>query len=566
MPASCRVSASRRCLVLVFVLSAWALLTLLQSVRLLARCRSTERVIIVGAGAAGLAAARALTGVAASVVVLEAQERLGGRVHTDHSLGTAVELGAAWIHCADGNLVTELADEFGCRRFASFNKALRLHAESGQAYGEPDVTAAYDSLQRHVMPTLLRKRDALRSSDRDLESLIHDILPEVVSRGQDTLRCILDFLLFRDVVQDHTADLRQTSGRWYDTDYYGGSGRDEVMPAGYDCIIQGLARGLDIRMGRSGEVRALRWRGDQSMEVRTADGSMHVADRVVLTAPLGVLKVGLGAAHGTGDGASPDAPPRGAIAFDPPLPPAVQRAVRRLGFGEATKIALRFPRFFWPKEAHFLGKVAGGCKGYGTARHMEFLNVGVYTGVAHARDSNRRPVSTPALQNPSISRVIRIPPPRAQEPVLLMETETANARRLATLDDDAAVTAVMRELRLMYPDAPWPSGMVVARLGNNSFQRGGFTFLPPFTSHDLMDDLAAPLYGSRLFLAGEHTCAAHPGTVHGAIVAGRVAAAHVRGAMCGNTREGVEYAEEYLRRLQARDRAEGDDEEWDRNP
>ena len=45
-------------------------------------------------------------------------------------------------------------------------------------------------------------------------------------------------------------------------------------------------------------------------------------------------------------------------------------------------MALRFPRFFWPREAHFLGKVAGGCEGYGTARHMEFLNVGVYSGVA----------------------------------------------------------------------------------------------------------------------------------------------------------------------------------------
>ena len=148
-----------------------------------------------------------------------------------------------------------------------------------------------------------------------------------------------------------------------------------------------------------------------------------------------------------------------------------------------------------------------------------------------------------------------------------METETANARRLASLDDHAAVAAVMGEIRLMYPDAPWPTGVVVARLGNNSFQRGGFTFLPPFASHDLMDDLAAPLYGSRLFLAGEHTCAAHPGTVHGAIVAGRVAAAHAHGAMCGNAREGAAYAEDYLRRLQARDRAAGEeDEEWDRNP
>jgi monoamine oxidase len=152
-------------------------------------------------------------------------------------------------------------------------------------------------------------------------------------------------------------------------------------------------------------------------------------------------------------------------------------------------------------------------------------------------------------------------------PVLLMETETANARRLAALDDNAVVATVMSELRKMFPAAPWPTAFVVARLGNDSFQRGGFSFMPTHGSEDLHTRLAAPLYGRRLYLAGEHTSSIHPGTVHGAIVTGRLAAAHVHGTMCGDMLEGDRYEESYLDRLNELENEGGDSaEEWDRNP
>eukprot|EP00966_Prymnesium_polylepis_P178530 4134651-Prymnesium_polylepis.2 len=189
------------------------------------------------------------------------------------------------------------------------------------------------------MPTLLKRRDGLRSEDRDLESLMREIVPDValaegdgegesvepVASASDgataahqpeteqSLQCILDFLLFRDVVQDHTADLRQTSARCYDTDYYGGMGRDELMPGGYDCIVRGLAAGLDIRTGRSGEVRAIRWNGGRVVDVTTADGKVHTADRVIVTVPLGVLKAALLGRTPPRPNDAAEAPPRGSI-------------------------------------------------------------------------------------------------------------------------------------------------------------------------------------------------------------------------------------------------------------
>ena len=70
--------------------------------------------VIVGAGSAGCVLAAKLTeNPDISVLVLEAGERPGGRAVVDSSLGPAVDLGAAWIHCGDENPLTELAHRLG---------------------------------------------------------------------------------------------------------------------------------------------------------------------------------------------------------------------------------------------------------------------------------------------------------------------------------------------------------------------------------------------------------------------------------------------------------------------
>ena len=163
------------------------------------------------------------------------------------------------------------------------------------------------------------------------------------------------------------------------------------------------------------------------------------------------------------------------------------------------------------------------------------------------------------------------------EPVLLMETETANARRLDALDDAGVVAAVMSELRAMFPSAPDPIGHVVARLSELPFQRGAFSYMPVGGDPSLHGALSAPLFSSRLVLAGEHTSALHPGTVHGAIVSGQAAAAQVRGAACNRPYAGEDFARAYQARLAALEPSDAGQEgegppgagaewAWDRNP
>src|SRR6478609_10165678 len=71
--------------------------------------------IVVGAGISGLTAARLLAKAGRSVVVLEARDRVGGRVHTDRSDGLVTDLGASWIHGITDSPVAAAAQAFGMR-------------------------------------------------------------------------------------------------------------------------------------------------------------------------------------------------------------------------------------------------------------------------------------------------------------------------------------------------------------------------------------------------------------------------------------------------------------------
>ena len=154
-----------------------------------------------------------------------------------------------------------------------------------------------------------------------------------------------------------------------------------------------------------------------------------------------------------------------------------------------------------------------------------------------------------------------------------MECEQATARWLGGMGDGELLSTVLAQLRLMFPDAPPPTRHIIARLSNESFQRGAFSFMPPFGDERLHKDLHLPWADGRLMLAGEHTSWLHAGTVHGALIAGRQAAHHVLAIADGWSADvsswwRTSYTDRYVERLRQVLGNDDDEDEysWDRNP
>lgn len=135
-------------------------------------------VVVVGAGIAGLAAAAALADAGRRTVVIEATDRVGGRVRTDRTLGVAFDLGASWIHGTEGNPVTTLASQAGAATRELDFEDLAAYDEGGRRWSPAEVRAAerrFEELLETVaetgrsaesFATVLREVDPAAASDR----------------------------------------------------------------------------------------------------------------------------------------------------------------------------------------------------------------------------------------------------------------------------------------------------------------------------------------------------------------------------------------------------------------
>lgn len=419
---------------------------------------------------AGLAAARRLQDAGYPVTILEARDRIGGRTHTDHTLGLPVDLGAAWIHGPIGNPLTPLARRFGVGMSPTdfLNRGGRA-IQAFDADGAPLPVGPYtEGLQRYegVMTHLAASEvDHVPAGEaRSLAELYARGLPGVAELTP-VQRLGFHYSSVVRVQFTEAADLTEIDWR-LSRAYVKLPGGDELLHGGgYGQIVAGLAAGLEIHSGTA--VTAIVQDG-AGVAFETPRGTWRGA-RAIVTAPLGVLQAGQ-------------------IAFEPGLSAEKQAAIARLGMGNYEKLILRFPRQFWPREPQRFQYLAGQTP----ALFTSWLNLAHYSG----------------------------------EPVIAVYHAGSHARYINQLDDATYVGAALAVLRRLFdPAMPEPVAYVRTGWEGDPWSRGSYSFAKVGSQADDRRVLART--EGRLAFAGEATHPHYFSTVHGAYESGLRAAREV---------------------------------------
>lgn len=283
---------------------------------LLASCKKDElvtdkSVIVVGAGISGLAAAQKLSTKGFKVTILEAQDKVGGRLRSDRTLGIAFDEGASWIHGINGNPITDLAQKAGMTSYETLDASRKSYDIGG--------VLRNDALYQNTEDELYDILDSLMNSGSATQSFETVFKAQYPSHANDRL---WKFFLSTYITFD-TGDLDRLSSLLYNEgEEYGGA--EKISTNGYDTIANYLASGLEVQLNQ--RVTKVDYTGDK-VKV-THNGTTSEADYAIVTVPLGVLK-------------------SNRIEFAPTLPTAKQTAIQKIGMNCVNKFLLTWDTTFW---------------------------------------------------------------------------------------------------------------------------------------------------------------------------------------------------------------------------
>lgn len=276
-----------------------------------------KKIIVVGAGIAGLAAAARLKKYGFQVLILEARDRIGGRIWTDRSWSIAADIGAAWIHGPKGNPVTAIADHAKLMRYRTDDDSLIVYDENGKEIPEKVMDAYYEAYEK-----LLASVEQNASAGISLK----DAIGRIDKSHLEDLKMLYQLSAYAEF---DTGGAIEDLDAYYWQDDKSYPGADVLFPNGYDAVINFLAADLDIR--RNQIVKSIDYQ-DSKVKIHTQDSNFE-ADYAVITLPLGVLK-------------------KNVVTFNPSLPAQKLAAINRLKMGVVNKVFLQFSRQFWDKQQY----------------------------------------------------------------------------------------------------------------------------------------------------------------------------------------------------------------------
>ncbi|CAN1258214.1 Protein FLOWERING LOCUS D [Linum perenne] len=443
---------------------------------------SKGRVIIVGAGLAGLAAAKQLMRSGFKITVLEGRKRPGGRVYTKkmeldgggaNRVSASADLGGSVLTGTLGNPLGILARQLGHTLHKVRDKCPLYRTD-----GKP-VDLDMDMKVEASFNRLLDKASRLRQ-------LMGEVSVDVsLGAALETFRQV-----YGDAVNEeemslfnwHCANLeyanagllsRLSLAFWDQDDPYDMGGDHCFLPGGNGRLVQALAENVPILYEKT--VHTIRY-GVDGVQVLAGNQTFE-GDMVLCTVPLGVLK-------------------SGSVKFVPELPQRKLEGIKRMGYGLLNKVAMLFPYVFWESDLDTFGHLTdqSSTRGefflfysYSTVSGGPLL-LALVAGEAALKFENMPPVD-------AVSRVLQILKGSIYEP--------------------RGITV------------PEPIQTVCTRWGSDTFSLGSYSNVAVGASGDDYDILAESVGDGRLFFAGEATTRRYPATMHGAFLTGLREAANM---------------------------------------
>ena len=251
-------------------------------------------VAVIGAGAAGLAAAAMLRAAGARTLLIEARDRIGGRAHTDLTMPEApFDRGASYIHAADqGNPWLDIALAHRTCLLRDPRRRTILRA------GRPVARGPYEASIADAWQRLANARPGTSAGA---------VLPARTAADHYARALVGPWLSGADADAIDTGDFAAAR-----------DGEDWLVPAGYGRLVEAFGAGLPVRLGCP--VTAIRTTAS-AVEIETPAGTLQ-ADQAIVTLPLGVLAAER-------------------VRFEPPPPPPVVAALDALPMGNLVKLRVR---------------------------------------------------------------------------------------------------------------------------------------------------------------------------------------------------------------------------------
>jgi len=426
-----------------------------------------HNVIVIGAGLSGLTAAKILTQLGLTVLILEARNRVGGRIHTLQSNRFPLEAGTLFF---ENRIGSENQNPILTLVHAHKLKTIALKEAQSVIYDIHKQIQTPKKLQTFVYDEYneanMKIQEAKRVPWKTLPSLAEVLgyrqnnIPKPGSPGFIARQTITH------LIEQHTGGpLNEISIlELMNTDY---GSEDKWVVQGFQSLMDELRDELIATKKASFQfntcVKTIEHFAEQGVLVISSNNEEYSADAVLCTVPIGVLK-------------------QGGITFSPPLSEAKKEAIQHLQIGSLEKVILEFEKPFWPNEAHF-----------------------IYPG------------STSEKIWPAYLNLLHFS--HQKIPGLICHFY-AKAADFTHLSDDKIIEKALTPLRTLYGEKVTPlKSAEVTHWGSDPFTLGSTSFFGlKFQSADL-DNLSRPEPGG-LFFAGAYAAKHARETVQGAYSSG----------------------------------------------